>query len=96
MPYSDVAQWQAIPREVALRPLAEERRYDGLAMDEVTSCDWAELARCGKARQWWIGQPLPHNASVMPYATKESLPPAAACHQKGGERRIVDLLAVKQ
>ena len=45
-----VAQWQAIPREVALGPLAEERRYDGLAMDEVTSCDWTELARGGKAR----------------------------------------------
>jgi hypothetical protein len=41
---------QAILREVALGSLAEERRYDGLAMDEVTSCDWTKLARGGKAR----------------------------------------------
>jgi hypothetical protein len=32
----------------------------------------------------------------MTYATKETLPSSAARHQKGGERGIVDLLAVKQ
>jgi|SaaInlStandDraft_2_1057019.scaffolds.fasta_scaffold116967_1 hypothetical protein len=91
-----MAQWQAIPREVALGPLAEERRYNGLAVDEVAAGEGAEFSSCEEAGEWGVVEPLSNDGSVVPDFAKESLSSAVACDEEGGQWWVMELLAVKQ
>jgi hypothetical protein len=96
MPYSEWLSGRRTPCEVALGPLAEERRYDSLAVDEVAAGEGAEFSSGEEAGEWWVVEPFSHDGSVMSYLAKELLSSAVACHEKGGEWIVMELLAVEQ
>lgn len=91
-----MAQWQAIHCGVALGPLAEERRYDRLAVNEVAAGEGAEFSSCEEAGERWVVEPFSDDGSVVSDLAKESLSSAVARDEEGGQRRVMELLAVEQ